>query len=467
MAANLQKTLVNSENSEPGEESRAPARRQSCGQTVSAETIFAPASGAGVAGIAVIRISGPRADKVLAALTDQPLPPPRQATLRRLHDADGDPLDEALVLRFAAGGSYTGEPVVELHCHGGRAVVAAVLRTLADLPGCRLAEPGEFTPRALEHGRLDVPAVEALGDLLTAETERQRRQALVALGGALQRQAEHWRATLLQALALIEATLDWADEEVPPDVGPEVAAHLSDVCTGIRRELALSEGARQLREGFEVAILGAPNVGKSTLFNVLAGREAAIVSPVSGTTRDVLELRYDLGGLPVIFLDTAGLRAGGDAIEAEGIARAAGRARAAALRLFLHSADAAPPGMEDELRRPGDLRVWTKSDLGAGPGDVAISARTGEGMEALLGRIEEELAGRIAEPGLAGHLRQQRVLEEAAGALERAEAALGEGHTELCAEDLRAAFRALERLLGRVGVEEVLDEVFARFCLGK
>jgi tRNA modification GTPase len=431
------------------------------------ETIFAPATGAGVAGIAVIRLSGPATDAVVSRLLGTPLPPVRRATLCDLKDKDGGLIDQAIVLRFAAGASYTGEAAAEFHCHGGRAVVAAMLEQLGRQPGCRLAEPGEFTRRALEAGRLDLAGIEALGDLLAAETELQRRQAARGLSGALHRQAEAWRADLIRAAALVEATIDWADEEVPEDVGPEVARLLAGVRSGISGELALSEGAERLREGFEVAILGAPNAGKSTLFNALAGREAAITSARPGTTRDVLELRYDLAGIPAVFLDTAGLRETEDEIESVGVARATDRAQGAAMRLFLRSADAPPSVIEDALWRPGDLLVWTKGDLGAGPGDLVISVHQSDGLSGLLDRIKTELAERAAGNGLVGHIRQRRALQDAVEALAQAENALMTGEAETIAEDLRAAFRALERLIGRVGTEDVLGAVFAAFCLGK
>ncbi len=435
------------------------------------ETIFAPASGAGIAGIAVIRLSGPDVDTVLARLCGEPLPPPRRAVLRRLTDGAGQLVDRAMVLRFAAGASYTGEAAAELHCHGGRAVVAAALEALGAQPGCRLAAPGEFTRRALEAGRLDLTEVEALGDLLAAETELQRRQAIRGLGGALHRQAEAWRTNLIRASALVEVTIDWADEEVPEDVVPEVAGLVAGVRGGIARELSLSDGAERLREGFEVAILGAPNAGKSSLFNALAGREAAITSARPGTTRDVLELRYDLAGLPVVFLDTAGLCVTPDEIEAIGVARAASRAGGAAMRLFLRAGDAPPPVAEEALWRPGDLRIWSKADLGgdpdAPPGGLAISVLKGDGLSQMLERIATELSARIGEGGLAGHLRQRNALNAAVDALTGAEGALERGGAETVAEDLREACHALDRLIGRVGVEDVLDVVFASFCLGK
>jgi len=443
------------------------------GVAAARETIYALASGAGTAAIAVIRISGPETDAVLRRLAGAALPPSRQAVLRRLTDpageagGPGEVLDRALILRFASGQGYTGEAAAELHCHGGRAVVAAVLEALGRQPGCRLAEPGEFTRRAFEAGRLDLADVEALGDLIAAETELQRRQAARGLDGALHRQAERWRADLIRAAALVEATIDWADEEVPEDVGPEVVALMAGVRTGISRELGLAAGAQRLREGLEVAILGAPNAGKSTLFNALAGHEAAITSPRPGTTRDVLTLRFDLDGLPVVFLDTAGLRAAEGEIEAVGVARAVARARAATMRLFLRSADAPPAAAEAGLWQEGDLTVWTKADLGAGVGDVAIAAPRGDGVPELLGRVRGVLSGRIGEGGLVGHLRQRRALEAAAEALARAENAVSLGAAETVAEDLRGGFHALDRLIGRVGTEDILDAVFRSFCLGK
>jgi tRNA modification GTPase len=462
----------------------APEQVTDPGMAALTDTIFALSSGAGIAAVAVIRLSGPLADTVLLRLTGAPLPPPRRAALRDLKNEAGELIDQALVLRFAATASYTGEAGAELHCHGGRAVVAAVLDILVRQPGCRMAEPGEFTRRAFEAGRLDLAEVEALGDLLAAEsldlaevealgdllaaeTELQRRQAARGIGGALHRQAEAWREKLIRAAALVEVTIDWADEDVPEEVEPEVAILLAEVRKSIAHELAISEGAERMRQGFEVAILGAPNAGKSSLFNALAGREAAITSAQPGTTRDVLELRYDLAGLPVVFLDTAGLRETSSEIEAIGVTRAAARASGAALRLFLRSADAPPPAAEGLLWRPGDLRIWTKGDLCHGPGDLTISALQGGGMVEMLQRIGAELSAKHPADGLVGHLRQRRALEEAAGTLASAESELKGRAAEIVAEDIRATLRALERLIGRIGVEDVLGAVFASFCLGK
>ena len=268
---------------------------------------------------------------------------------------------------------------------------------------------------------------------------------------------------------MIEATIDWVDEDVPVNVAPEVVSLVGGVRDGIVRELALSEGAERLRSGLEVAILGAPNAGKSTLINTLAGRDAAITSPSPGTTRDVFELRYDLAGLPVVFLDTAGLREAVDEVENIGVERAVIRAEEAALRLFLRAADAPPPDAEAQLWRPGDLRVWSKRDLGApvGPCDLEVSARTGAGVADLLERVGAALSGSVCEDGLVGHLRQKQALELAESALARALNEIERGEAEKTAEELRGAFRALERLLGRIGVENVLDVVFSTFCLGK
>ncbi len=430
------------------------------------DTIFAVASGPGTAGVAVVRISGPAADAALTSLTDATLPVERVAGLRTLRDAEGGVLDHALVLRFPAGSSFTGESVVELQCHGSPAVVRAVLASLSAIPGLRVAEPGEFTRRAFESGRMDLVEVEALGDLIAAETEIQRRRALAAPG--LIRVAETWREDLVGALALTELTIDWVDEEVPQDVFPEVTARLGRVLEGIRVELAGADAAERLRTGYEVAILGAPNAGKSTLFNALAARDAAITSAVPGTTRDVLELRYDLRGLPVTFLDTAGLRdAPGEEIEAQGIGRAVARAQAADLRIFVAAPDAPLPAAEVNLREPGDIDLWNKTDTGeAGPG-LPVSALTGAGLKELLDRLHEVLQSRSGEASLVTHRRQRDALARALPPLEEAILLAGSGETELVADALRRVCSALDEVVGRIGVETVLDEVFGRFCLGK
>ncbi|WP_325166463.1 tRNA uridine-5-carboxymethylaminomethyl(34) synthesis GTPase MnmE [Thermohalobaculum xanthum] len=430
-------------------------------------TIFALATPPGVGGIAVLRVSGPGADEALSRLTQRALPAPRQATLRRLRDAEGALLDEALVLRFAADASFTGEPVVEFHCHGGRAVVARLLDVLGGMAGLRPAEAGEFTRRAVLNGRLDLAEVEALGDLISAETERQRQLAAAGFGGALHRRAEAWRDRLLDILARVEITIDWADEEVPSDLDAELAQELDALAGEFDRELSASHGLERLREGFTVAILGAPNCGKSSFINYLAGREAAIASPHPGTTRDVIELRYDLRGLPVTFLDMAGLRETQDPVERIGVDRAVARGSAADLRLHFSAPDVADIALPGTLWREGDIGVRTKADLGAGSGDHAISVVTGEGIRPLLDAIHDRLSGRIPCDGVTSHARQRAALAAAREALCRARKQLSSGEPELIAEDLRGTLTELGRMVGRVGVEDMLDRVFSRFCVGK
>jgi tRNA modification GTPase len=428
------------------------------------DTIFALASGRGKAGVAVIRLSGPLAHAAVERLAGS-LPEPRRASVRRLTGSDSTHLDEALVLAFPEGASFTGEAVAELHLHGSPAVVAAVLRELGAIPGLRLAEPGEFTRRALENDRLDLAQVEGLADLIEAETEAQRRQALRVLSGDLGRRAETWRTALIRAAALLEATIDFADEEVPTDVTPEVTALLDATLADLRREAEGVTVAERIRDGFEVAIVGRPNAGKSTLLNALAGREAAITSEVAGTTRDVIEVRMDLRGLPVTILDTAGLRDTADTVESIGVARAIERAKAADLRVFL---------LEDEGETlplaplPGDITALGKADIRTGP-TFAVSGKTGAGITRLIDRITDTLATRAQGAGIAIRERHRTAIQRAIRALEsaRGEVQHGPDRTELAAEDLRTAVRALDSLVGRVDVEDILDEIFASFCLGK
>ncbi|MCX7644654.1 MAG: tRNA uridine-5-carboxymethylaminomethyl(34) synthesis GTPase MnmE [Rhodobacteraceae bacterium] len=428
------------------------------------DTIFAPATARGRAGLAVVRISGPAAWEAVAALGAR-LPPARRAALRRLRDRAGEPLDEALVLLFEAGASFTGERVAELHLHGSPATLSAVLRALSAIPGLRPAEAGEFTRRALENGRLDLAQVEGLADLIDAETEAQRRQALRVLEGALGRKAEDWRARLIRAAALIEATIDFAEEEVPSDVAPEVLAILDGLIPELRAEAEGAVAAERIRDGYEVAIVGAPNAGKSTLLNALAGREAAITSAVAGTTRDVIEVRMDLAGLPVTILDTAGLRETDDAVETIGVARARARAEAADLRVFLLGGEGEALGLAP---RPGDIVVQGKADLGGAEG-FAVSGKTGEGLAELTRRIVAELEPRAARAATATRARHRLAIAKAAGAMEsaRLEVSRGPGRAEIAAEELRTAIRALDSLTGRIDVEHLLDEIFASFCIGK
>lgn len=424
------------------------------------DTIFAPATARGKAGLAVIRLSGPESWPAVAALAGS-LPPPRRLALRRLRAADGTLLDEALVVVFPRGASFTGEAAAELHLHGSPATVAAVLAALGAMPGLRLAEPGEFARRALENGTLDLAQVEGLADLLEAETEAQRRQALALLSGAIGARVERWRAALIRAAALLEATIDFADEDVPVDVAPEVEGLLAGVAAELEAEIGGSALAERIRDGFEVAIIGRPNVGKSTLLNALAGREAALTSEIAGTTRDVIEVRMDLRGLPVTILDTAGLRATEDPVEGMGIARALRRAEAADLRVFLVDAAGPPDGITPG---PEDIVVGAKADL-TGEG---VSGLTGAGVEALVERIAAVLERRAAGAATFTRARHREAAGRAAAAIAAARAGLAEGRgAELVAEELRQALRALEALVGRVDVEHLLDEIFARFCIGK
>ncbi|WP_420568973.1 tRNA uridine-5-carboxymethylaminomethyl(34) synthesis GTPase MnmE [Thalassovita sp.] len=427
------------------------------------DTIFALATAHGKAGVAVIRVSGPLAHAAGRILAGD-LPAPRRAGLRLLRDPEGVRLDEALILTFEDERSFTGEPVVELQLHGSTAVVSAVLRVLSEMKGLRQADPGEFTRRALENGRLDLAQVEGLSDLIEAETEAQRRQALRVLSGDLGGRAEEWRRDLIRAAALLEATIDFADEEVPTDVSPEVSELMQRVMGSLRKEITGVHSAERVRTGFEVAIVGAPNVGKSTLLNALAGRDAAITSEFAGTTRDVIEVRMDLGGLPVTLLDTAGLRETKDKVEEIGIARARERASLADLRVFLVEGDQAP----DFDPEPDDIILRAKADL-LEDKTQAISGASGEGVQDLIEDITKRLSERAASIGVATRERHRIAMMRAVDALSDAErlVRLGEDAADLAAEELRTAVRALDSLVGRVDVENVLDEIFASFCLGK
>ena len=426
------------------------------------DTIYALASARGKAGVSVIRLSGPASWVAVEALSG-PLPEPRKAGLRRLK-LDGEVLDEAVVLCFAAGASFTGEEVAELHVHGAMATVAAVLRAVGAQPDLRMAEPGEFTRRALENGRLDLAQVEGLSDLIEAETEAQRKQALKVLSGSVGKAADQWRADLVRAAALIEATIDFVDEDVPVNVTPEVLHLVDRVEMALRAELSRYGAAERIRDGFEVAIVGRPNAGKSTLLNALAGREAAITSEYAGTTRDVIEVRMDLAGLPVTVLDTAGLRETTDVVEGIGIERALERAAAADLRVFLLDGEEVPL----IAPRPGDLVVQGKADLGTATG-LAVSGKTGAGVDRLVAEISGVLSGRAASAGVLTRERHRDAVTRAIEAMEsaRKEVEGGPDRVEMAAEELRRAARALAALVGRVDVEHLLDEIFASFCIGK
>ncbi len=439
-------------------------------------TIFALATAPGRSGVAVVRISGPEAGSALAALTGRPLPAPRRAVLTKLRDPrTGDMLDDALVLRFTGPASFTGEDVVELHLHGGRAVVAGVIEALATLPGLRLAEPGEFTRRAFENGKLDLTEAEAVADLIDAETNAQRRQALRQMEGALGRLYDAWRERLTRALAHIEADIDFAEDDLPGGVTDAVRP----VVAGLADEIAahLDDGGRgeRLREGLHIAIVGAPNAGKSSLLNALARRDAAIVSARAGTTRDIIEVHLDLGGYPVVLADTAGLReAAADEVEEEGIRRARDRAARADVKVAVFDATTLPdldPATLDLIDRD-TVVVFNKTDLATAIdlrpdlSPILVSAQTGAGLRALEEKLTEFSADRLAigsAPSLT-RARHRAALTECRESLLRA---LDAPLPELAAEDVRLASRALGRITGRVDVEDLLDVIFRDFCIGK
>lgn len=446
---------------------------------MSQSTIFAPATAPGRAGVAVIRISGPEAFAAAQALAGLPLPPPRLARVRRFRDPRSDVLlDAGLLLIFPGPNSFTGEDIAEFHIHGGPAVVAAMVAALARLPGLRPAEAGEFTRRAFEAGRIDLTEVEGLADLIDAETEQQRRLALRHLEGGLSGVVEGWRTQLIDGLAWLESGLDFADEgDIPADTAPRALAPLRMIIAEISECLEAAEQGRRLRDGVEVALIGPPNAGKSSLLNALAGSDAAIVSSRPGTTRDVVEVRLDLGGYPVILADTAGLRAAADEIEDEGVRRALARAERADLVLGLIAADdpeAGAKALAGKLRAQ-DSVILNKCDLD-GPAALKeveaqethrISAKTGEGLDDLKawlqGRVVE-LAG-VGEGVALTRARHRMALEAAKVHLERA--VRPGAPLELLAEEGRRAAAELGRVTGRVDVEDILDRIFSSFCIGK
>jgi tRNA modification GTPase len=422
------------------------------------DTIFAVSSGAPPAAIAVMRISGPDADAALNALTTVKLPEPRFAALRTLR-AGGQQLDSALVIRFPGPDSATGEDLVELHLHGGRATIAVVSSALADVNGLRPAEPGEFTRRAFENGRMDLSEAEGLSDLLAAETEHQRRAAMAMASGGLSRIVEGLRSELLAASARVEAAIDFADED---DVSPwtERPAVLNAMAARVDTLLA-NPPAERLRDGVRIAIAGPPNAGKSTLINALVSRDAAIVSPIAGTTRDVIEVPVALHGLPLVFIDTAGLRGEtNDSIEAIGISRAEAIVASSDLVLWLGDPEDAPD-------RNGVVAVRAKTDLTPGLGDtrLAVSALTGKGMGALIEAIITAAKTLLPPPdAIALNARQRVCLADLSS---EAHAAAITDDLILSAEHLRRARLALDRLTGRAGVEDMLDALFGAFCIGK
>lgn len=438
-------------------------------------TVFALASGAGRAGVAVVRVSGRMAGRALESLTGRAVPPARNAVLRRLRTPAGEPIDSALVLWFPAPASFTGEDVAEFQVHGGRAVLALLFDSLSALPDLRPAEPGEFSRRAFENGLLDLTEAEGLADLVSAETEAQRRQALRQMDGQLGRLYDSWRADLIAAMAEQEAAVDFPDEDLPPDLLARVGRRVDALRTAIRAHLEDRRAGERLREGLSVVILGQPNVGKSSLLNALAGRDAAIVSSRPGTTRDVVEVQLDLGGLPVTVADTAGLRSAAEEIETEGIRRALDRANRADLKLIVVEAARTPYVPSDLAALLDDraLIVANKADLASDAARffqhrpiVPVSAATGWGINALLAEIQAFFERDLAPVGSLGitRARHRQALEDAEAALIRFSAA---ADPELAAEDLRLAARALGRITGRVDVEDILDILFGAFCIGK
>jgi tRNA modification GTPase len=437
------------------------------------DTIFALSSGRPPAAIAVVRVSGPRAGNALAALIGR-VPEARRAALAKVRDpGSGEIIDEALALWFPGPNSETGEDTAELQVHGGRAVIAAVLAALGCIEGLRPAEAGEFTRRAFANGHLDLTEVEGLADLIGADTEAQRRQAYRQLKGALGDRAERWRKEVIAALALVEAGIDFSDEgDVPATLMQQARAAAEALLAEIRAALADGRRGERLREGLVVAIAGPPNAGKSTLLNRLAQREAAIVSPHPGTTRDVIEVQLDLGGYPVVLLDTAGIRTTADPVENEGVNRARGRIAAADLVLWV--VEAGTPRLPQPSLSTETWHVTNKVDLkfhsflvqdnGTSDDGIPISALNGIGIDSLLCALQDWAATHDAEPALLTRARHRHALEEAAAALARASRASDD---ELLAEELRLAARSLGRLTGRVDVEDVLDVIFRDFCIGK
>lgn len=438
---------------------------------LSTDTVFALSSGRLPSGVAVVRVSGPSASAAALAIAGM-LPPPRLAHYGEMRDpASGEVLDKGLLLFFPGPASATGEDIVELHLHGGRAVVAAVLRALSSLPGLRAAEAGEFTRRAHLNGKMDLAQVEGLADLIAAETEAQRRQALALAAGTLSRRVSTWREGLVRALALVEASIDFSDEgDVPNDLLYEALALMVPLRDDLAAAVKDAARGERVRDGLVVAIAGPPNAGKSTLLNRLAGREAAIVSEIPGTTRDVLEVHLELVGQAVTLLDTAGLRETADVVEQEGVRRALARAEAADLVLWLSDdGTPPPPALADavKVRSKADRVTAGAADPPFYSGWLALSATTGAGLEGLLSIVEravEAFSG--GEPALVTRERQRLALSAAAEHLDQA---CGEfaGREELRAEELRLAARALDRTIGKVDVEDVLDALFSTFCIGK
>jgi tRNA modification GTPase len=448
------------------------------------QTIFALSSGRPPSAIAVVRVSGEKAGAALSSLAGG-LPEPRRARRAQLRDLTAQPIDDALVLWFPGPASATGEDVAEFHVHGGRATLTALFAALSAIDNIRPAEPGEFTRRAFENGKLDLTEAEALDDLIHADTDRQRRQALRQLKGLLGEKAHDWRARIIEASALIEAGIDFSDEgDVPAELIAPALARIRLLLGEIQEVLVGQGRSERLREGLVVAISGPPNVGKSTLINLLARREVAIVSPHAGTTRDAIEVQLDLDGYPVTLIDTAGIRETDDPVEQEGVRRARLRAAEADLVLWMTDVEQARSASKSHAS-PTEVPVWSvrnKIDLdvdlngakrlpidGPGAGTMfAISAIRGDGVAELIAALVDFAKHYLGpgEGGLIGRVRQRKLLEQTAQSLQRSILVLERGE-ELVAEELRAASYSLGRLLGRVDVEDILDVIFRDFCIGK
>lgn len=426
------------------------------------DTIFALASAPGKAGISIVRLSGPLAINVAEKLTKSKLKE-KQPNLRVIYDSDNHFIDQALILIFSKPYSFTGENVVEFHLHGSSAVVSSVIKLLGNFKGLRSAEAGEFTRCALENGKIDLAQVEGLADLIDAETDAQHKQAAIIFNGALGEKTKEWRAKLVKAGALLVATLDFADEEVPEEVTPEVEKLINMVLSDLDKEIIGVQTAERIRSGFEVAIVGAPNLGKSTLLNYLVGRDAAITSNVSGTTRDVIEVKLDLRGLPVTILDTAGIRKSDDKVEEIGISRALERSSLSDLRIVLTEDGEYPVGLK---KRDTDIICIAKDDQGNRGG---VSGKTGAGIDRLKNNIWDILNDKAQYVGIATRERHKSSMVNAKKFLGNAVVSLRDGpeYYDITAEEIRAATSALDSLIGRIGVEDVLDEVFSSFCLGK
>ena len=432
------------------------------------DTIFALASAQGRAGVSVIRVSGPRVDHLSTEIIGD-VPVARKATLRKIVDPrSGETIDTGLVLRFDSGASFTGEPVLELQVHGSISVVDGLLDILGSFDQVRMAEPGEFTMRALTNGKMDLVEVEGLSDLIEAETQEQRRQANAILAGDLSGKVDMWRKKLLKINGLIEASIDFSDEELPEGLLSGLSRDVRSLVSVFEQELEGSHAREIVRSGFVVAIVGRPNVGKSTLLNALAGREVAIASEVAGTTRDIIEVRLNLGGYPVVLLDTAGIRESEDTVEAIGIERAKSRAAEADLRIVLTLEDEEVAGIDLELG-PDDLVVRAKSDM-ARSGELAnISPVTGEGLDELIDQISATLRKRVSPTSSLVRQRHREAISSAIKALRSAHELIGQDgyDIELVSEGVREAVSHLDQLVGRFDIEAVLGEIFSNFCIGK